>query len=93
MSKKETKTINFKEVSITDLAGKKLTFDVSKSLGNHIYQTTGDLGMLEVAQEIYKNGKIELTDQVRIGLTEIVNNPQFPFLAVIKKELLNQLEG
>lgn len=90
---KKTNVVNFSNLIITDLEGKELKFDVSKTLGNHIYQTTGDLGMLEVAQAIYKNGEIELTDQVKAGLAEVVNNPQFPFLAVVKKKLLEELEG
>ncbi|MCW0484072.1 hypothetical protein [Gaoshiqia sediminis] len=92
-TEKKTKEVNFSNLIITDLDGKELKFDVSKTLGNHIYQTTGDLGMLEVAQTIYKKGEVELTEQVKTGLTEVVNNPQFPFLAVVKKKLLEELEG
>lgn len=92
-TEKKTKVVSFSNLIITDLDGKELKFDVSKTLGNHIYQTTGDLGMLEVAQDIYKNGEIEITEQVKAGLNEVVNNPQFPFLAVVKKKILEMLEG
>lgn len=84
--------INFRQVEITDLKGEKMRFDVSKSLGNHIYQTTSDLGMLEVAQSIYKTGNVELSDEARQGLIKVVQDPGFPFLAVVKKWLLEQLE-
>lgn len=83
--------IDFRKITVTDLEGKELVFDLSKSLANHVYQTTGDLGMLEVAQQIYKAGEIELTEQVKTGLKEVVSSPQFPFLAIVKKRLLEVL--
>ena len=85
-------TIDFRKIVTSDLEGKELNFDISKSFANHVYQTTGDLGMLEVAQTIYKTGEIELTE-VKQGLIEVVNSPQFPFLAIVKKRLLEMIEG
>lgn len=53
--------IDFRKIEVTDIEGNKSTIDVSKVLGNVIYQKTADLGELELAQNIYKNGEVELS--------------------------------
>ena len=53
--------IDFRKIEVTDIEGNKSTFDISKELGNTIYQKTADLGELELAQRIYKNGEVELS--------------------------------
>lgn len=52
--------IDFRAIEVTDIEGNKSTVDISKALGNVIYQKTADLGELELAQNIYKNGEVEL---------------------------------
>ena len=51
--------IDFRNIEVTDLEGNKSTSDVSKELGNIIYNNTTDLGELEFAQEVYKHGEVE----------------------------------
>lgn len=55
--------IDFRKIEVTDIEGNKSTIDVSKVLGNVIYQKTADLGELELAQNIYKNGEVELSPE------------------------------
>ena len=55
--------IDFRKIEVTDIEGNKSTFDISKELGNTIYQKTADLGELELAQRIYKNGEVELSTE------------------------------
>ena len=43
--------IDFRKIEVTDLEGNKSTFDVRKELGNTIYNSTTDLGELEVDSE------------------------------------------
>ena len=50
--------IDFRKIEVTDLEGNKSTFDVRKELGNTIYNSTTDLGELEFAQEVYKQGEV-----------------------------------
>ena len=50
--------IDFRNIEVTDLEGNKSTSDVSKELGNIIYNNTTDLGELEFAQEVYKHGEV-----------------------------------
>lgn len=46
---------------LKDENGQAVTVDISKTLGNYIYNETRDLGELELAQMVYKSGDLELT--------------------------------
>ena len=50
--------IDFREIEVTDIEGNKSTVDISKALGNAMYQKTAEL-----AQNIYKNGEVELSPE------------------------------
>lgn len=52
--------VDFRKLEIKDLEGNVVTFDASKQLANFIYMETQDLGDLILAQDIYKNGEVEL---------------------------------
>lgn len=54
--------VDFRKLEIKDLEGNIVTFDASKQLANFIYMETQDLGDLILAQDIYKNGEVELED-------------------------------
>lgn len=62
--------IDFRRIQVKDIEGNNSTVDISKMLGNAIYQKTADLGELELAQQIYKNGEVDLAS----GQTECVRN-------------------
>ena len=83
--------IDFREIVLIDLTGHKSKIDISKLLGNYIYQTTGDLGMFDIAQKMYNDGKVELTDETRAGLTAILKNKQCPFVAIVKTRLIEMI--
>lgn len=53
--------IDFRNIQVKDIEGNNSTVDIAKMLGNAIYQKTADLGELELAQQIYKNGEVELS--------------------------------
>lgn len=55
--------IDFRAVPCRDIEGNIQPLDISKDLGNHIYRQTGDLGELDLAQRIYREGCVELTDE------------------------------
>ena len=49
--------INFRRIKVkTAIDGEVEEFDVAKTVGNAIYCNTPDLGELEFAQRIYKEG-------------------------------------
>ena len=53
--------IDFRKIQVKDIEGNNSTVDIAKMLGNAIYQKTADLGELELAQQIYKNGEVEVS--------------------------------
>ena len=53
--------VDFRKVTTTALDGTEQEWDISKELGNTIYQKTADLGELELARRIYLDGEVELT--------------------------------
>jgi len=52
--------IDFRKIEIEDINGNVSVIDLSKELGNLIYKNTPDLGELEFAQELYKNGEVDI---------------------------------
>ena len=62
--------IDFSKLTIQDIEGKDVIIDISKELGNIIFQQTQDLGELDLAKDIYKNGEVDLTsDQAQVVKT------------------------
>ena len=73
------KKLNFKKIPTTDLDGNPLFVDISKTLGNFIFQTTGDIGMFEKAKEIYHKGEVELTPEQKKEIKAIFKSGDNPF--------------
>jgi hypothetical protein len=73
--------IDFRKIEVTDLEGNNSTVDIAKMLGNAIYQKTADLGELELAQQIYKNGEVELSTNQAERIKEYVRTN---FVAVVQ---------
>lgn len=61
--KKDLKKVDFTKIAIENIEGGKDTIDFSKQLGNAIYNQSKELGEIEIAREIYKEGIVELTDE------------------------------
>ena len=73
--------IDFREIQVKDIEGNNSTVDIAKMLGNAIYQKTADLGELELAQRIYKNGEVELSTDEAERIKEYVRTN---FVAVVQ---------
>ena len=86
-------TIDFRKITVKDLDGNELVYDVSKSLGNFIYKVTPDLGMFQFAQEMYNKGEVEIPEELKEQLKAIISHPQCPFIAMVKQEILNLLNN
>ncbi len=84
-------TIDFRKITVKDLDGNELTYDVSKSLGNFIYKVTPDLGMFQFAQEMYNKGEVEINEEIKRQLIEIISHPQCPFIAIVKQKIIEIL--
>lgn len=73
--------IDFRKIQVKNIEGTVEPFDISKVLGNTIYQKTADLGELELAQQIYKNGEVELSPEQAERIKEYVKTN---FVAVVQ---------
>lgn len=81
--------IDFRKIETFDIEGNKSTRDISKELGNAIYNNTGDIGELELAREIYKQGEIEVDAENAHIIEKYVNET---FLAFVKEAIHPVLE-
>lgn len=57
------KKINFRTVPCEMVDGSIVEIDLSKELANLIYSQTKECGEAMFAQELYKNGEVELTEE------------------------------
>lgn len=73
--------IDLRNIQVKDIEGNNSTVDIAKMLGNTIYQKTADLGELELAQQIYKNGEVELSPEQAERIKEYVKTN---FVAVVQ---------
>lgn len=55
--------IDFRKIELVDLEGNKSAIDVSKSFGNAIFQNTGDLGEFNLAQDIHREGEVDISPE------------------------------
>lgn len=82
--------IDFRKIQVKDIEGNIVPFDISKMLGNTIYQKTADLSELELAQSIYKNGEVELLPEQAERIKEYVKTN---FVAVVQIAVNEALSG
>ena len=83
--------IDFRKIEVTDIEGKKSTFDISKELGNTIYKITPDLGELDFAQAIYKQGEVEINEEKAEAVRKYMDVGQF--FAFVKKSVYEKLDS
>lgn len=80
--------IDFRNIQVKDIEGTIIPLDVSKELGNAIYGKTADIGELELARDIYKNGEVDvdaanaaiIAKYVREGFLAFVQEAVCPLL-------------
>ena len=85
------KKLNFKAVPTRDIEGNLEPRDISKELGNYIYRETSDLGELDLAQRIYKNGEIEATDEEIEIIRKYINSGYKAFVKKAFEEMVSML--
>ena len=81
--------IDFREIQVKDIEGNNSTVDIAKMLGNAIYQKTADLGELELAQNIYKNGEVEVSPEQAESIKKYVCTGFVAFVQVAVNETLS----
>lgn len=64
---------NFLDIGVESLDWNKINIaDFNKNLANSIYMSTRDVGMITIAQEIYKGNPVILTDEQKEEIRNIV---------------------
>ena len=81
--------IDFREIQVKDIEGNNSTVDIAKMLGNAIYQKTADLGELELAQNIYENGEVEVSPEQTESIKKYVSTGFVAFVQVAVNEALS----
>ena len=81
--------IDFREIQVKDIEGNNSTVDIAKMLGNAIYQRTADLGELELAQNIYKNGEVEVSPEQAESIKKYVSPGFVAFVQVAVNKALS----
>lgn len=78
----ETKKVyDFSAITVEVEFDKFQEVDTSKNVGNIIHKNTDDLGIDEIARQIYKEGKAEMTDfQAKIVLAILMNSNLLAFV-------------
>ncbi|WP_319505135.1 hypothetical protein [Bacteroides graminisolvens] len=80
---------DFRKIKVKDIEGKESSLDISKELGNSIYRNTADLGELELARNIYKDGEVEINAEQAAILNKYVREG---FLAFVQEALCPVLD-
>lgn len=80
--------VDFRNVEIELIDGSTTTRDLSKELANAIYRTTPDLGELDFAMTLYKEGEVEIDEEKK---ALILKTSEQIFLAFVKKALIKLL--
>ena len=81
--------IDFRKIQVKNIEGTVEPFDISKVLGNTIYQKTADLDELELAQNIYKNGEVELSAEQAERIKEYVKTNFIAVVQIAVNEILS----
>lgn len=81
--------IDFRKIQVKDIEGNNSSVDISKMLGNAIYQKTADLGELELAQNIYKTGEVEVSPEQVERIKEYVRTNFVAVVQVAVNEVLS----
>ena len=83
--------LKLKEIEVTTIDGSKQKLKLDyKGLANYIFNQTKDLGELELARELYKEGELEVDKETAIALKMYVGEA---FNAIVKEALFPVLDN
>ncbi|WP_278719457.1 hypothetical protein [Bacteroides caecimuris] len=84
------KKIDFRKISVLKIDGTKEQMDLSKPVGNLIFEQTGDIGEMDLAKKIYYEGEVALQSQQLESIRLIISQAQIK--AYLKVPLLEALK-
>ena len=83
--------LKLKEIEVTKIDGSKQKLELDyKGLANYIFNQTKDLGELELARELYKEGELEVDRETAIALKKYIGEA---FNAIVKEALFPVLDN
>lgn len=83
---------NFKNISVEVAFDEFKELDIAKQVGNFIHANTNDIGLDDVAREIYHSeGEVEIPNEYAQAIRVMIEDKQCPFLAAIKKAIINMM--
>lgn len=84
--------VNFKELRVEVKFDVFKPLDISKDLGNFIHVNTPDIGLDDMAREIYHSkGEIEIPEEYIPMILDLIKNNQCLLVAAVKKAIINEL--
>lgn len=83
---------NFKKINVEVAFDEFQELDIAKQIGNFIHANTPDIGLDDVAREIYHSkGEIEISEQHAKDIIMMVSSDVCMFVAAVKKAIINEL--
>ena len=87
--KNKVKVFDFTKVMVEVEFDKFEERDVSKPLANNIHKNTGDIGLDEIAREIYKKGKASIPEVYYPVIKDIMTLPECTLVVCAKKAIID----
>ena len=81
---------DFRAIEIESITGEKEVIDLSKTIGNALYQQGKTLEVVELARSIWKDGEIEITDEDKKILEEQI--PQIFPTYIVRTAIMNAIK-
>ena len=83
---------NFKKINVEVAFDEFQELDIAKQIGNFIHANTPDIGLDDVAREIYHSeGEIEISEHHAKDIVVMVSSDVCMFVAAVKKAIINAL--
>ena len=84
---------NFKKINVEVTFDVFQELDIAKQLGNYIHTNTSDIGLDDVAREIYHSeGEVEIADEYIPYIKALVSDKGCNFFAAVKKAIIAELD-
>lgn len=66
------KKVDFRKVTLLGVDGKGEIADVSRAIGNYLYENTADIAEMDFAKKLYYEGEVELTKERATYIQEMI---------------------
>ena len=85
-------TVDFKNIEVeVNFEGERGKADVSKDLANYCKCRTTDIGFEDFCREIYHKGTVDVPEEYKEAIIEIIRTKECPFYACIKRGIIEAL--